>query len=254
MKNNILDREAVDELIASRDAAQAWICILRILQHYDFDHLVYGTNRLRGAGVFGKRADSFFLSNLPEGVMKQFWEEELYRSTPISLWAMQNEGAMSFKYGSELYHAGKLSDEQRSSQLVMMDAGITSGYVIGFNPPNTKTATALALVNFGKSQEETDEIWERYGNLIMTYAGLFNMRMASLPIPIRDSGLTKRQREVLHWVAHGKTTAEVATILGLSIATIEKHLRQARDTLGVATTTQAVLYAQINNHIFTAAP
>jgi len=67
--------------------------------------------------------------------------------------------------------------------------------------------------------------------------------MASLPIPTQRNDLTERQKEVLHWVAHGKTSAEIATILGLSSATIEKHLRQARDTLGVSTTTQAVLFA-----------
>ncbi len=247
-----LDRAAVDKLVAARSAADAWLCIREILSVYNFDHLLYGTNRLRSVGVFGKRSDSFFLSDLPERMMTSLWEEELYRSAPISIWAMQNEGAMSFRYGSDLFHQGDLPEDQHQTQKTLMEAGVTSGYIIGFNPPNTTVATALTLMNFGQTQEQADDIWDKHGEIITSYASIFNLRMASLPIPIQKAGLTNRQREVLHWVAHGKTSAEIATILGLSSATIEKHLRQARETLGVATTTQAVLFAQINSHIFTA--
>jgi len=246
-----LDRKAVDRLVAAKSAADAWLCIRDIIHEFGFDHTLYGTNRLRGVGIFGKKNDSFFLSDFPQDVMSLFWEEELYRTAPIAIWAMQNEGPMSLRFGSDLFHAGKLPADQHETQAKMMELGVTSGYVIGFNPPDTTVATALALINTGKSQEETDEIWDKYGDVISTYASIFNLRMASLPIPKAKVGLTERQREVLHWVAHGKTSAEIATILGLSSATIEKHLRQARETLGVSTTTQAVLYAQINSHIFT---
>ena len=251
MTNKDLNREAVDRLIACKNATDAWVSIREILKQFGFDFTLYGTNRLRRAGVFGKRSDSFFMSDLPEEIMERLWEDELYKTAPIAIWAMQNEGPMSFKYGSELFHSGQLPEDQRISQEIMMNKGFTSGYVIGFNQPDTTVATALALINLGRSQEETDEIWEAHGKVICSYASIFNLRMASLPIPTPNVGLTERQREVLHWVAHGKTSAEIATILGLSSATIEKHLRQARETLGVSTTTQAVLHAQINSHIFT---
>ena len=249
---NQLDQESVDRLTSAQTSADAWLGIREILSAYKFDHLLYGTNRLRGAGVFGKKSDSFFLSDLPKEIMSPLWEEELYRTAPVAIWAMQNEGPMSLDYGSQLYKDNALPADQRAAQESLKEAGITSGYIIGFNPPNTSVATALSLINLGKSQEETDEIWEKHGSIICSYAAIFNVRMAGLPIPTQRNDLTERQKEVLHWVAHGKTSAEIATILGLSSATIEKHLRQARDTLGVGTTTQAVLFAQINSHIFTA--
>ncbi len=251
MSTHKLDQTAVDRLIAARDAKEAWVSIREIMKPYGFDFTLFGSNRLRQAGVFGARSNSFFLTDLPQEVMDEIWERELYKTIPVAMWAMQNEGAISFKYGSELYHSGQLPADQKTTQEFMMEAGITSGYVIGFNPPQTSVATALALMNSGRNQEETDVIWAEHGETIKTYASLFNLRMASLPIPTEKTGLTERQKEVLHWSAHGKTSAEVATILGLSSATIEKHLRQARESLGVSTTTQAVLYAQINNHIFT---
>jgi LuxR family transcriptional regulator len=62
--------------------------------------------------------------------------------------------------------------------------------------------------------------------------------------------LTKRQREVLECVGDGKTTQDTAMILGLTPATVEKHLRLAREALDVDTTAQAVLKAAFYNQMF----
>ena len=52
--------------------------------------------------------------------------------------------------------------------------------------------------------------------------------------------LTPREREVLGWVAHGKTNADVAQILWISPGTVRKHLENAYEKLGVRTRTAAV--------------
>jgi DNA-binding CsgD family transcriptional regulator len=46
-------------------------------------------------------------------------------------------------------------------------------------------------------------------------------------------GLSRREREVLHWVAQGKTNAEIATILGVSPGTVKRHLENLYPKLGV---------------------
>ncbi|HUA35401.1 MAG TPA: helix-turn-helix transcriptional regulator [Candidatus Binataceae bacterium] len=48
-----------------------------------------------------------------------------------------------------------------------------------------------------------------------------------------DLGLSGRQAEVLHWLARGKTNSEIATILGVTSRTIEKHVEHIFDRLGV---------------------
>ena len=45
------------------------------------------------------------------------------------------------------------------------------------------------------------------------------------------------------WVARGKTSAEVAQILGLSKRTIDFHIENARRKLAAATRTEAVIKA-----------
>ena len=51
--------------------------------------------------------------------------------------------------------------------------------------------------------------------------------------PLRALGLTEKESEVLLWVAQGKSNAEVALILGISEATVKKHLEHIFGKLGV---------------------
>lgn len=55
--------------------------------------------------------------------------------------------------------------------------------------------------------------------------------------------LTPREREVLHLVADGKTTKEVAQSLGISPKTAENHRTRLMEKLGVHNTAELVRYA-----------
>ena len=52
--------------------------------------------------------------------------------------------------------------------------------------------------------------------------------------------LTKRQQEIMSWIAEGKTSAEVAIILEISPRTVEKHLEAVFQRLGVENRITAV--------------
>jgi DNA-binding CsgD family transcriptional regulator len=56
---------------------------------------------------------------------------------------------------------------------------------------------------------------------------------------LQDFGLTQREREVLEWLAKGKTNRDIADILGLSPRTVDKHLEHIYIKLGVETRTAA---------------
>src|SRR5277367_6610831 len=55
--------------------------------------------------------------------------------------------------------------------------------------------------------------------------------------------LNEREIEVLTWVARGKTSAEIAQILGLTKRTVDFHTDNARTKLGAATRTEAAIKA-----------
>ena len=55
-----------------------------------------------------------------------------------------------------------------------------------------------------------------------------------------DVDLTAREREVLTWVARGKTNTQIARLLSLAPSTVAKHLEHIYAKLGVKTRTAAV--------------
>jgi DNA-binding CsgD family transcriptional regulator len=65
---------------------------------------------------------------------------------------------------------------------------------------------------------------------------------SALLLEERQAGiqLTPREREVVSWVARGKTNAEIAQLLWLAPSTVRKHLENVYAKLGVNTRTAAV--------------
>jgi CheY-like chemotaxis protein/DNA-binding CsgD family transcriptional regulator len=61
----------------------------------------------------------------------------------------------------------------------------------------------------------------------------------SLDTLIAAFRLTLREAEVLHWVIKGKTSRDIADILGMSPRTVNKHLEHVFEKLGVETRTAA---------------
>ena len=52
-------------------------------------------------------------------------------------------------------------------------------------------------------------------------------------------GLTRREAEVLHWIAEGKRDREIARIMGVSARTAEHHVSRILEKLSVETRTAA---------------
>jgi DNA-binding CsgD family transcriptional regulator len=63
------------------------------------------------------------------------------------------------------------------------------------------------------------------------------------PSALKPLGLSPRECEVLACVAAGKTNADVAVLLGISVGTVKKHMEHIFDRLGVETRSAAVVRA-----------
>jgi DNA-binding CsgD family transcriptional regulator len=132
--------------------------------------------------------------------------------------------------------------------------GVVAGYTISFPEVSTRSRGAIGLAaRPGLSQRDVEERWAGTGALIHMLNNAFHLKATSLPYT-HVNPLTPRQREVLEWVGDGKTMLDIAVILGVTAATVEKHLRLAREALGVETTAQAVLKATYKNQIFVTDP
>lgn len=63
----------------------------------------------------------------------------------------------------------------------------------------------------------------------------------------RDFDLTERELECLFWIAEGKTSDEIATILGISRNTINNYITSVMRKTATKTRSEAIAYAVRNN-------
>lgn len=80
------------------------------------------------------------------------------------------------------------------------------------------------------------------GSLLTNAVHLHDIVMQSEPLmkTLRQPGLSRREIEILQWIAAGKSQMDVGDILSISARTVEVHLRSTREKLCTVTTTQAV--------------
>ena len=79
--------------------------------------------------------------------------------------------------------------------------------------------------------------------LLREIDGTTKLETLKPPLPPELLGLSRREAEVLIWVAQGKTNAEIGTILDLSPRTVQKHLEHMYQKLGVTSRAAAIIQA-----------
>lgn len=244
---------ALERHVQARSVEATWEVLLGSMLRYGFDRLIYGLTRSGSDNGLGPRSDMLVLSNHGKDYIEPYMANEMYLNAPMVDWALRNHGEMSWSYLGEI--ADALSSAQKKVLKFNALHGVTAGYTISFADGMTRHRAAIALTApRDVPQSEVDRIWRQFGRQISLICHVAHLRLSCLPWPATQNRLTDRQREVLEWVGDGKTISDVATILGLNPATIEKHLRNARAALGADTTAQALVKAAIQRQIFTVRP
>ena len=140
--------------------------------------------------------------------------------------------------------ARRLSQSNAGARLIMLtmhaDLGFVkaageagaSGYV-SKQSASTDLVTALHEVSSGR-RYVSPLIWKRLGE------GMRDLwRRKEGP----SGGLTPRQREVLQLLAAGRVHKDIAQSLGVSVKTVESHMRQITGRLGIHTHAELTEYA-----------
>ena len=240
----------IDAIVNAQTVEELWELHSKQMEHFGFDRILFGYTRYRTQTSLGDPQDWVVLSNQDPEYMRVFIDEGMYFHAPMMKWAMENEGVCSWRHMQEVAASRNLTPAEQRAIDYNFKMNVTAGYTISFKSPTSRTKSATALTaRKGMSQNQVDQIWEISGREITAMNNVAHLKLLTLPYS-RARNLTKRQREVLEWVGDGKTTQDIAFILGLTPATIEKHLRLARETLDVDTTAQAVLKAASYNQIF----
>lgn len=246
-------RDFVDHLTQLTNAQtveELWRLHTRKMDQFGFDRVMYGFTRYRTSSSLGDPQDWVLLSTQSPEYMKVFFDEGYYYHAPMIKWALANNGACSWRWMMDMSRIENLTPSEKRVMDFNRAMQVTAGYTISFRSISERTKGAIALTaRAGVSQDAVEQVWAQHGESIIVMNNVMHLKLLTLPYS-GDRHLTKRQREVLQWVGDGKTTQDIAVLLGLTPATVEKHLRLAREALDVETTAQAVLKAAFYNQMF----
>lgn len=241
--------EYLEQIIEATSVEEVWTGHCEKMASFGFDRLLYGFTRFRTATGLGDREDFLVMTNHTGDYAEKFMNGGMYFHAPMVKWALRNNGACSWAWWAE--NADTLSESEKKVVDFNIAHGVTAGYSISFRDASIRNKGAIALTaERGMTQAMVEEVWKKHGRDITVMNNVAHLKLIQLPYSTAARHLTKRQREALEWMRDGKTTQDAAAIMGLTPATVEKHLRLAREALDVETTSQAVLKASFQNQIF----
>lgn len=216
-----------------------------------FAHVLYGYSPDSRGNQLGEEENYLVLSTFDQAVTARLINERHYLQSLTFHWELRNVGLASWSKTASECGIGSDFVLSPASLDLFERHGLLTGSTIGFAKERTRGLAAMALIApVEVSQDTVDEWLDAFGTAIFVVATLSHNCLTKLPFQTQRGNLTRRQREVLEWVAEGKTAADIATIMGITPPTVDKHLRLARGTLGVDTTAHALMKATFLNQVF----
>lgn len=215
-----------------------------------FSRVNYTFTQFLSENSYGHPEDALFLTTNSPEYLRVFTRDKFYSKTPLFHWALKNEGMCTWRWVHEAYAAGILTPTEAETVRTNLAMGVVAGVTISFHTASPRARAGIGLIaDLGLGHDDVDRIWQKHGEEILAVANMMHLKITQLP-QITRSRLTARQREALEWVADGKTTQDIAVLMGVTMATVEKHLRLAREALDVETTAQAIAKGALLNKIF----
>lgn len=242
-------------ILRADDIETVWALTCEHFLALGFGNLLYGYSPTFFRGDIGSREQVLLLSTLERPVVDMLVDNGHFSESITFNWALENVGIAGWSM--------TVDETALPPDFVVSDGakeffrkyGFTAGCCIGFPTARTRRKAVMALFGPPDSDQDTvDALIAALGDSLLVAASMAHMRLYEMPYIKGASRLTHRQREVLEWVAEGKTIADIAAILGISAVTVEKHLRLARETLDVATTAHAAIKANFLNQLFLYTP
>lgn len=216
-----------------------------------FGRVNYGYTRFLNDRTIGSPEDVVFLTTADAEYARRYFSGGLYARTPVFRWAQQNSGACTWAWVKGAMARGELSEDEIAAVRQNLAMGISAGITVSFPETSTRAKGALGMIaDPGMDDAAVEAVFAARKDEIMAVANMMHLKIVNMPGANRRRHLTQRQREALEWVADGKTMQDIAVLMAVSPAMVEKHLRLAREALDVETTAQAVAKAALLNLIF----
>jgi LuxR family transcriptional regulator/LuxR family quorum-sensing system transcriptional regulator CciR len=228
----------LDDLARGLAAAPTQVALWRLLQSFaaergirrvSYHHYPGGPAAREG---FTLRAEGF-----PEDWVCRYLDARLYRIDPIPALALQQGQPFLWSQTATLIDP----DPDAARYLVLLArARLGDGLAVPvYGPEGRNGYVGLGFAGPAPHLSRRTLI-ELHSAAQMGH--LEYCRRVAAPAFHANRILSPREREVLDWVARGKTNAAIAQIMGLSVHTVGTHLRRIFAKLGVSDRTSAALH------------
>ena len=232
----------LDVFGTSRDVTELNDALMAKVSDYGFDCCGY-------LGFFPELGRQYsFASNYPPEWISRYAQQNYHQIDPVVETARRSR--LAFCWPMNLQE-DEFSRPQNMFFREASDFHVEHGIAVPVHGPRGEFALLSAVTS--QSPRELQQIW-RHKGMELQFLGLyyhatraeeFERQVNTLP----STHLSPREREVLLWVANGKTNWEISEILGTSEWTIKAHLARIFQKLQAASKPHAVAIACVKGLI-----
>ncbi len=195
-----------------------WACLRAAFAEHGISKIGY--RHLPPIGAPDADVLRFQLDGYREDLVDRFVKERLYEEEYIMKHARTNSEPY---YWSEVQRDSAPTEREKTFEALLAEAGVEQGLGLPVFGPNGRNGFFAIGFPPGIERVEQETVKEFQWICQLAHIRYCTMVMEDLgPCP----ELSKREREILAWVARGKSNATIGDILGISSHTVDTHLRR----------------------------
>jgi DNA-binding CsgD family transcriptional regulator len=176
------------------------------------------------------------MHNYPTSWVKAYKEEQLYKGDFVYLRAGQHR--LPFQW-DEPWLLNSLTPSEKRVREKARSAGLNNGFTVPIMVPGDRLASCTFT---SRSKFDFEALPTLHLTALFFHEGLRRLS-ARNKARIAPRTLTSRQRNILTYVAEGKSTDIIASLLGISRHTVDEHIETVLQKYAVGSRIQAVVRA-----------
>ncbi|MER8370958.1 autoinducer binding domain-containing protein [Mesorhizobium sp. M1378] len=183
------------------------------------------------------RSDPVAMLNYPDEWQRRYFKMGYDRVDPII--KMSRKRASAFRW-SEVYNDASTTEDERR----VFEEAATFGLRSGISVPLHGSDASFAIMSFAQS------VGCEFQNKTITYLQLaalhFHLKVATPAGPMgieEPHDLSLREKECILWTARGKSSWEIGIILGITVNTVNFHIKNVLRKLDTSSRTVAAVKA-----------
>lgn len=237
-------QDFIDRLKSATSLEEQRRVFERAIADAGFRYYTYNIVKVAGAGTHAP----LFVCSYPQDWIDHYLSEEYYTIDPLVAEGPRHQ--LPFRW-NEVSLPQDLEPRQQRLYLEAADLGICNGLTIPIHGRNGDYA-AINLIPEGRPEEQLATL-DRQQHLMHLIALYYHSHsgnsLLEQQLIRRPSVLTRREEEVLTWLARGKSTFEVSGILSVTERTVLYHIENAKKKLNVTNRTHLVVKAAMEGLI-----